>query len=1399
VFLAIFVIPLTVFVAYATLLLLHAFRTRISLAPSYITLGFISSAMMWLSSEGATLAFGGLTFLYGSLMFAGLLIGVFVLYVFDGSAAARTAILTVVGVVLGSYVVIAGLRWQIDAGFAHTDYPVPLPALRIYLASVGAALCDFIYMVVAWELVQRWARGRWLVGCVLVVLTSTLWLDAILFVLAAFGGTDDFNGFLYGNIVNRGLLGLIIAPLLAAYFTWQQRVHGVDLARGKVFAILSGSARTERELSLAQREILRRQQAEATLREREEQLRALVENLPGVTFRCQPDRDWSMRFISDAIETLSGYPAADFIDNRVRTFASVIHPEDRSMVASQVLAAAAEDNEYSIGYRIVHRTGEIRWVGEKGKFLRDAAGTVQWLDGVLSDVTERRRAEEALADSERRFRAIFDSAGIGILTLDPSGHITAANQRLADLADVAPAQLTGQSILQLIAPEDQRIAQELLDDLLGGVFRVSMGSLRLRAQPGRVCWGEICMAPVPADDGGIEAIVATIADVTERKLAEDRLREQERQLRQVLEASPVAMLISRNDHFVLHRNRRFVELFGYTGVDMPTVHEWWPLAYPDPAYRADRRAAWEAAVARATAAGTSTEPIDAIVTCKDGGHRHIEFLSVNIGEEYLVVCQDLTERIAHEQALREAKEIAEEATRAKSEFLATMSHEIRTPMNAILGMAHLALRTELSPKQRDYVAKMQTAAKQLLGIINDILDFSKIEAGKLDMESVPFNLEDVLDHLANMLATRLKDKEELEVVFDVAPDVPHALCGDPLRLGQILLNLGSNAVKFTEEGDIVIAVAKVIEASGEVTLRFSVRDTGIGMTPEQMERLFQPFTQADSSTTRRFGGTGLGLTICKRIVGMMHGELTARSAPDEGSVFHFTAVFGLQSSQDRRDDLILPDLRGLSVLIVDDNAAARMVLNTMVEAMHFKCAIASSGDEAIAALRARSEADAFDLVLLDWRMPGRDGLDVAREIKRDLTLPRIPRIILVTGYGREEVLSEADRDTLDGIIVKPVSQSMLFDAIMTAFGAMPLAHATLHVGEDVTLHDNIRGARILLAEDNEMNQQVATELLGAAGLVVTVAENGRIAVERTAVDSYDLVLMDLQMPEMDGYEATRQIRATESGRDLPIVAMTANAMASDRERCLAAGMNDHVAKPIVPGELFAAINRWLKDLPAREDAVGPSQVPLPVRPSDSGTLPELPGIDTAAALRRLMGNESLYVRLLSQFSSKHAFTPSQIGDALAAQDRETAARLAHTVRGVAGNLGIVQLAEAAATLESLIKSGAQVEAALYAFTAALGDAIETLAVLPEESQAVSAALNAFNAKDVVQRLERLRELIREDVAEAIPFAETLQGTFAGTEHEETVRAIVLQLQAFDLDGAQDSVHALMQTLSRSEP
>jgi PAS domain S-box-containing protein len=635
---------------------------------------------------------------------------------------------------------------------------------------------------------------------------------------------------------------------------------------------------------------------------------------------------------------------------------------------------------------------------------------------------------------------------------------------------------------------------------------------------------------------------------------------------------------------------------------------------------------------------------------------------------------------------------AEDATQAKSDFLANMSHEIRTPMNAVIGMAHLALKTDLTPKQRDYLNKIQSSANSLLGIINDILDFSKIEAGKLDMETVEFDLSQTLDNVANVVTVKAQEKENLEVLFYTDSRVPNSLIGDPLRLNQILVNLGNNAVKFTERGEIVLMTKIKSSSDDKITLQFSMRDTGLGMTKEQQTKLFQAFSQADTSTTRKYGGTGLGLTISKRLVNMMGGDIWVESKPGQGTTFSFTAEFGLGKEKTKKRYMPAPNLRGMKVLVVDDNATSRDILREMLESFSFSVSVAASGAEGITELENADKNKPIELVIMDWKMPGMDGIEASKLIKSHRGLSKIPAIVLVTAYGREEVMLQTEEVGLEGSLLKPINPSILFDTIMQVFGeAVPeISRVAQRKEQEAKAWGNIQGAHVLLVEDNEINQQVAMEILQGAGLKVTIANNGQEGVDAARENQYDVILMDIQMPVMDGYTATREIRKDERFKELPIIAMTAHAMSGDEDKSLEAGMNGHVAKPIDPDKLFSTLQRWIKPS-KRGDHVQQQEVSVERPESDAALpaedeLPEyLPGFDLSDGLKRLQGNKRLYRKLLFNFATGYNQVANEIREVLDAEDLEGAHSLVHNLKGLAGNLAATKLQAATVNLEKLVK------------------------------------------------------------------------------------------------------------------
>lgn len=679
--------------------------------------------------------------------------------------------------------------------------------------------------------------------------------------------------------------------------------------------------------------------------------------------------------------------------------------------------------------------------------------------------------------------------------------------------------------------------------------------------------------------------------------------------------------------------------------------------------------------------------------------------------------------------LEQARSQAEAAARSKSEFLANMSHEIRTPMNAIIGFSALCQKTELDDKQRNYVSHIESASISLLGIINDILDFSKIEAGKLRMEQIDFSLEDVVNNVAGMVGIKAAEKG-LELVFSIDPAIPLNLHGDPLRLGQALINLAGNAVKFTHTGSVLIRIALVEMDGSSCVVRFTVRDTGIGMSEEEMSRLFVAFSQADTSVTRKFGGTGLGLTISKNLVEMMGGQIEVESSPGQGSSFSFTCRLLLNQRLVSSSKSIPSDLSALKVLVVDDNDLARQVLLALLDGFRIKAEAVDSGQAALDTLERAAPKDPFDLVLIDWQMPGMDGIETVRRMRNDLNLDRLPVTIMVTAFGREEVMHQAEKVGINSLLIKPVNASLLLDTITQKFCRDQRASGSENAPAEVRIQlDRIRGARVLLVDDNQVNQQVAAELLKEAGLLTDFAGNGQEAVAAVSSTDYDLVFMDIQMPVMGGYEATTLIRGMARYAELPIIAMTAHALSGVREECLAAGMNDYLSKPVDPSRLYGLLARWIKTgdrfVPGKDLRIGAGEIRI--------DLPEtLEGFDRNEGLAQVNNNSAIYRQLIIDFAERDIPRARQLPQLLRDGQRGEARRRIHSLMGIAGNLLAKDVYRIACELQELLEgppSAAEMQV-LAALDRAFDVVVDTAALLRTEGPEAKPERNSNDASSV---------------------------------------------------------------------
>jgi two-component system, sensor histidine kinase and response regulator len=1133
---------------------------------------------------------------------------------------------------------------------------------------------------------------------------------------------------------------------------------------------------------------LARRSAQVRERDTQELVRAMLEDAPYGIGLVDGE---SLHFVevNESARRMLGYERDEMLAITLRDVQGAMTADefDRSLVALRESGSAVFENRRRCkDGRLLDVQAQLRVIRRLGR---------EFLVDMWTDVTARKKAE---AELRMLSTAVAQSTNT-VLISDLAGNTVYVNDAFVRVTGYARDEILGRNPRILKSGRTPTAVYDAMWRALTAGEPWS-GEIVNRAKDGSEWSVAQLIVPLRGPDGAVGHYVATGQDITEKKrvaLELDAYRSRLEQLvatrtaelagameeqEAIFETANSGIALIR-DRVLLRCNRRLHEIVGWPDGSLAGQRtRVWYADEPADAMGAEVYARiWNGQAA------TSEQQL----VRRDGTRfwarltgRAVTPAQPERGSVWVI--DDITAERAAVDAIRHAQALAEDAARVKADFLANMSHEIRTPMNAVIGLAHLALKTELTSRQRDYLAKIQTSSQHLLGVINDILDFSKIEAGKLAVECVEFDLDRVFENVLDVVAEKAVARG-LELVLDVAPGVPRHLVGDPLRIGQILINYANNAVKFTEQGEVAIRVLVEHEAAGEVALRFLVSDTGIGIDPALRDRLFRSFEQADGSTTRRYGGTGLGLAICRQLANLMGGSVGVDSEPGRGSTFWFT-VSVTRGARVPASPVPLPELRARRALVVDDHDHARQVLCDLLRNARFEAdAVGSGGDALAAAARAASAATPYDLVILDWLMPEMDGLATARELRRCLG-DACPPLVMVTAYGRDDAIAAAAGVGIARVLAKPVTASSLFDVIVATLGGVAAVAAPSSPAPAAACP--LAGIRVLVVEDNDLNQQVAAEFLGDAGCEVDLAENGAIALERLQAGGaarYDIVLMDVQMPVMDGMSATREIRRLPAFASLPVVAMTANAMAGDRDACLAVGMNDHVAKPMNPEELLAKVGYWTGRGPA--PVARPSLRTKPDAPAAQSPAPAA-ALDRKLGLSHALGRTALYDELLAKFVRGHADFAARMTDAVDAADWPTAVRIAHTFKGVCGLVGATGLQQAGAETEALARQRdvPSLRTLLAATEESLARLVEEiLAGLPAASDAGSRSGDPRALAEACCNLER--QLAADDFGShaTLEANESLLRQGLGDDYA----GLSAKLAEFDLRGALDALRGAM--------
>jgi PAS domain S-box-containing protein len=1204
------------------------------------------------------------------------------------------------------------------------------------------------------------------------------------------------------------------------------------------------------------RDITDRKRAEDVLRARDERFRALIEHSADVISLLTSEG--IILYESPAVSQVLGYQPAEMEGHNAFEF---LHSDDYA--TSQELfkkLSQSPQMPVSIELRYKRKDDTWCWVQATGTNLL-AEPSVKAFVVNYHDITERKHAEDELRTSEQRYQSLIEISPVGIFCTDNQGLTTFVSHYWSKISGLSGEKALGNSWLEAVDPAER---ENLLNGWLRAIRerKISNSEYRFLRPDGTSAW--VIGQAIPQFNAAGEFIgyIGTTTDITARKQAEELTRRRVTELEVLYESSiaisrmsdprKIAQTMVETLSQKLAWHHAAVRLYhpDVNKVELLALHQ--PNTMPEVISDEIERLGKAINTSGVGLSGWVIEHGEAVLSANvNADPRYIEtypdihsgvYVPMILGDKVLgcinvestepaafgehalrllttmaaqmaIAIQqaqlyekvqqyaaDLEKRVEERTAqLLIAKESAETANQAKSTFLATMSHEIRTPLNGVLGMAHLALQSNLTERQRNYLLNIQSSGESLLTTINDILDFSKIEAGKIVLEDVDFNLDNIFQALSSMLAHKAQEKG-IELVFNTAPEIPRLLVGDPFRLEQVLINLLGNAVKFTETGDIVVKTSLIKKNTNNVILEFSFQDTGIGITPAQMEELFQPFHQADNSISRKYGGTGLGLTISQRLVNMMGGEIKVDSRVGQGTSFTFRINLKQQAKTKTESFTTIPELRGLHVLVVDDHVATQEFLQSVLESFTFDVTVASSAEAGLAILEQNHPTQHFDLVLMDYSLPNeKDGFEAIRRIKQNPKLSAIPTLLLIQ---TNQQLQQTAENPSNGYLVKPITRSQLFDEIMRVFGHKKPVQIIAEKKKFITGSLNIlHGRHALLVEDNQVNQLVAQEMLQSLGLQVSIANNGEEAVKMVKNSKFDVLLMDIQMPGMDGYQATIQIRNDPrfTFAKLPIIAITANAMAEDREKALETGLNDYVTKPIDMSQLANALLRWLTPqeyIQEQQDkvdhfikeSIDARSVVLPAA---------LPSINMKSALIRLGEKQELYLRLLLIFRDNHAETAQAIRSALQENDLVLARRLAHTLRGTSATIGADNLSSFAKDLEMALLQG---KSALFSFI--LEQVDQELAIVMTEIADISQTIpdkdqlpifdSDSNQSTFDAKLNRLAHLLRSSDAEATMFIVSLVQQYQETSLRAKLKVLERLIRSYDFEKALKELEILAQ-------